>query len=233
MTTPRKPIDPKNRRKQGGPSFTLPRIRPKAQHFWVFGSAAFFGFAALNATVLQPGAHPAPLFKSDQVLRPSAMSVRPGPLADPNVRELQSRLQAMGLYDGDLDGLMGRRTLNAVYAALEGEAAEPVAQTLRADRPSAGAGAGDPLAALLQSSKPRRISSGSSSRSEPEIAKDAIVRLVQERLAERGFDPGPVDGMMGRATREALGAFQASEGLPVSNGTDTETLAALGLSSNG
>ncbi len=232
MRTPRKPIRPTSRRKEGGRSFALPRIRPKAQHLWILGSAALVGFAALNATVLQPGVHPAPLFKADQVVRPSAMSVRPGPLADPNVRELQSRLQAMGLYGGDLDGLMGRRTLNAVYAALEGDTSGTVVETRAVD--GASTDAGDPLAALLESSKPRQIvAAAPSAPSVPKVAKDAIVRLVQERLAERGFDPGPVDGMMGRATREALGAFQANEGLPVSNGADAGTLAALGLSGNG
>ncbi|MEM7567285.1 MAG: peptidoglycan-binding domain-containing protein [Pseudomonadota bacterium] len=224
MRTPRKSAGTAKRKPTGGRATALPKFNLKAQHLWVLGSAALVGLAALNATVLQPGAHPAPLFEGDDAVGPSAMSVRPGPLADPNVRELQSRLKAMGLYDGDLDGLMGRRTLNAVYAVLDGDTAEPVAVS---PTPAPRAAGGDALAALLTSSEPRKVGDAVTT---PTVAKDAIVRLVQERLAERGFDPGPVDGVMGRATRSALGGFQASEGLAVSNAPDEATLAALGLS---
>jgi len=38
------------------------------------------------------------------------------------------------------------------------------------------------------------------------------VRVVQERLAERGYEPGPVDGIWGRKTTAALKQFQRSQG---------------------
>ena len=41
------------------------------------------------------------------------------------------------------------------------------------------------------------------------------VREVQELLTGLGFDPGPVDGLMGRRTSSAIEGFQQSINLPV------------------
>lgn len=50
----------------------------------------------------------------------------------------------------------------------------------------------------------------------------------QRRLAELGFDPGPVDGVRGRRTIAAIKAFQASRGLRLVDGlVGPETEAAL------
>jgi uncharacterized protein (TIGR02594 family) len=38
-------------------------------------------------------------------------------------------------------------------------------------------------------------------------------RAIQQALADLGFDPGPVDGIRGRQTIEAIRAFQAANGL--------------------
>ena len=206
----------------------LLRLRPRARHLWVAGAGALVGLAALNATLLQPGVHPAPLFPSSSDARPSALSVRAGPVADPNVRELQSRLKAMGFYEGELDGVMGRQTLAAAYEALDDAVDEGPRRIVNASVPIrdvAAAPAGDALGDLLQRTPPRRDVDVAADT----IARDAVVRLVQERLTERGYDPGPVDGMMGSATRTALGAFQMDEGLTPSQDADAATLDALGL----
>ena len=49
------------------------------------------------------------------------------------------------------------------------------------------------------------------------------IATLQRLLAQRGFDPGPVDGKAGPATRSALRRFQASVGLP-SDGHPTPAL---------
>ncbi len=41
------------------------------------------------------------------------------------------------------------------------------------------------------------------------------IRDIQNALANTGFDPGPVDGVMGPKTRKAIRAFQAVNGLEV------------------
>lgn len=40
-----------------------------------------------------------------------------------------------------------------------------------------------------------------------------LVRALQQRLAERGLDPGPVDGLYGARTAAAIRQLQAMEGL--------------------
>ena len=55
------------------------------------------------------------------------------------------------------------------------------------------------------------------------------VRHVQEALDEQGFDAGPVNGVLGPRTRDALEKFQSSKGLPASGEPDQQTLAKLGL----
>lgn len=53
------------------------------------------------------------------------------------------------------------------------------------------------------------------------------VKDVQSALSARGFNPGPIDNIMGRLTRGALERFQAANGLKVTGVADDATLAAL------
>ena len=46
---------------------------------------------------------------------------------------------------------------------------------------------------------------------------------VQKELAERGYYQATVDGIMGPATRAAIGAYQSDAGMPV-DGRLTESL---------
>jgi peptidoglycan hydrolase-like protein with peptidoglycan-binding domain len=55
------------------------------------------------------------------------------------------------------------------------------------------------------------------------------VRDVQRALAQRGYDPGPVDGVMGPATKMALRSFQRAENLEPTGKVNARTLAGLGL----
>jgi lytic murein transglycosylase len=52
-------------------------------------------------------------------------------------------------------------------------------------------------------------------------------REVQQRLIERGFDIGAIDGMIGPRTRAAIEAFQISAGLPVDGRAGARVLKAL------
>jgi hypothetical protein len=53
------------------------------------------------------------------------------------------------------------------------------------------------------------------------------LRSVQAALLYAGFDPGPIDGVVGRRTRAALRAFQAQHGLPQTGERDGVTEARL------
>lgn len=56
---------------------------------------------------------------------------------------------------------------------------------------------------------------------------DLMIRGAQIYLRYLGYDPGPVDGVIGRFTRSAFGEFQERHGLPVASEIDEEQLAVL------
>ncbi|MFD1891827.1 peptidoglycan-binding protein [Ottowia beijingensis] len=54
------------------------------------------------------------------------------------------------------------------------------------------------------------------------------VRQAQQRLLDKGYDPGTVDGISGPRTANALRQFQRDEGLMATGRLDSETMNALG-----
>jgi peptidoglycan hydrolase-like protein with peptidoglycan-binding domain len=52
---------------------------------------------------------------------------------------------------------------------------------------------------------------------------------VQSELARRGYYQGAIDGVIGSGSREAIRAFQAAQGLPVTGRIDLKLLNALGI----
>jgi len=55
------------------------------------------------------------------------------------------------------------------------------------------------------------------------------IKKVQEALRDKGYDPGPIDGVMGSQTQEAISQYQKSENLPVTGHLDGETAGKLGV----
>jgi hypothetical protein len=62
------------------------------------------------------------------------------------------------------------------------------------------------------------------------LAPDQVVVDVQERLQGEGYYTGPIDGVLGPMTRQAITAYQSDHGLAVTSAIDQPTLATLGLS---
>jgi N-acetylmuramoyl-L-alanine amidase len=58
---------------------------------------------------------------------------------------------------------------------------------------------------------------------------DQVTVNVQEELARAGYYDGPIDGVLGPMTREAIAAFQADNGLAITSAIDEPTLATLGV----
>lgn len=58
-------------------------------------------------------------------------------------------------------------------------------------------------------------------------APDLVVRAAQVYLIYLGYDPGPVDGFMGRRTRSALNEFQEQHGAAKTDHVGDEEVAAL------
>jgi len=61
------------------------------------------------------------------------------------------------------------------------------------------------------------------------LSPDQVTVNVQEQLARAGYYDGPIDGILGSMTREAIAAYQADNGLAITSAIDEPTLATLGL----
>jgi hypothetical protein len=55
------------------------------------------------------------------------------------------------------------------------------------------------------------------------------VHSVQTRLTELGYNPGPIDGLMGKRTSNAIKKFQEDNGLSVTGKIDADTINKLGM----
>ncbi len=62
---------------------------------------------------------------------------------------------------------------------------------------------------------------------EVEVLRADGIKAVQQGLAARGIDPGPIDGKLGRLTREAVRTAQMQLGLPADGWPDSALLRAL------
>jgi len=51
-----------------------------------------------------------------------------------------------------------------------------------------------------------------------------LVKQVQVGLREKGFDPGPIDGIYGRKTSRAIMDYQSWRGIPVTGVVSTDLL---------
>lgn len=94
-------------------------------------------------------------------------------------------------------------------------AAAPAAEALgRQDKPAAAKAPAPPASAAADR--------------EAESADASLVKEIQRGLKRAGFDPGPVDGIMGSATRAAIEAYQRRNNLPVDGTPSRELLRRLG-----
>ncbi|MDD5166331.1 MAG: peptidoglycan-binding domain-containing protein [Candidatus Omnitrophica bacterium] len=61
-----------------------------------------------------------------------------------------------------------------------------------------------------------------------EVKSRPSVKMIQVALKNAGFDPGHIDGRMGRQTRDAIKAFQKANNLNADGKTGKETWGLLG-----
>ena len=108
------------------------------------------------------------------------------PLSPRTIRQAQEALKNKGRDPGPIDGVLGPRTVAALDAY---QKAEGLATTGRLDAKT--------MASLGIQVLP-----------EPRLRADHV-RELQQALADRGHDPGPVDGVMGTRTRAALRKYAA------------------------
>jgi peptidoglycan hydrolase-like protein with peptidoglycan-binding domain len=127
----------------------------------------------------------------DQVtMKPAAKPV----LSRDEVKMLQARLKAAGFYSGAIDGLVGPKTRSAMLRLQAGCAnLKDMLETSNKEI--------FPSTTALQTTKLDGEFTG--------YQKASDVRMIQVRLKDAGFDPGPIDGVMGAKTKAALFRFQA------------------------
>jgi peptidoglycan hydrolase-like protein with peptidoglycan-binding domain len=58
------------------------------------------------------------------------------------------------------------------------------------------------------------------------------IKEAQQALKDKGYDPGPVDGVMGMKTKEALKSFQSASNLQTTGTLDAQTAEKLGIQSS-
>lgn len=123
------------------------------------------------------------------------------------VREAQSMLSAAGFDPGPIDGIFGPLTESAVEAFQSGAGltVNGVVDQVTWDA----------LVAALPDILMERGDRGED------------VRSLQQLLKAAGFDPGPIDGIFGGLTENAVEAFQSANGLAVTGKVDQATLDAL------
>ena len=137
---------------------------------------------------------------------------------DPVVEAVQRELAAAGYYKGMIDGVIGRKTRQAIteYQTSAGLVAD-----------------GLPSADLAEHIRyTREVSEASlftgTIEPDPDAEERARVRRVQTGLAELAYTPGEINGEMTRQTRNAILAFQQDRKLPETGEISDELVDELG-----
>ncbi len=114
--------------------------------------------------------------------------------------------------------------LSSLAAGAEsGGVGKPVPST-----PAPSPSAASPLLMLPDatvSPAPRSLTVAQAGSDDVDLSDRRLVASVQKALRAVGFDPGPVDGLVGPRTQSAVRAYQEARGLP-QDGVITKTLLA-------
>jgi peptidoglycan hydrolase-like protein with peptidoglycan-binding domain len=102
------------------------------------------------------------------------------------LRMLQARLKAAGFYVGPIDGIVGPKTKSALFRL------QAACVNLK-----------DLLETSAAGAQTAKLDNTNNS------PKSEETRLIQVRLKDTGFDPGPIDGVLGAKTRAAFLRFEA------------------------
>lgn len=198
----------------------------------VGGSTAFLvalTFVSANALWYQPHAHRGAFFATRdfaaviqsrprpdatiRIERPSAP--RPRPAGDPKVREVQSILKKLEFYSGEIDGIPGPNTMQAIseYQAKVGLEATGTVDEELLDQLGATSGAGGAVSPRAPETRAATAAPGGEIERAPLPADRQIMKL-QAGLRAFGNEGIEVDGILGARTRAAIHEFQALFGLP-------------------
>lgn len=184
----------------------------------------------VNALAFQSGDHPAPIFSIPEAVRPEVPVVpmpparQPAPAAHapvavpaitgsagPSQKEIlasvQSELLRLGRYDGPVDGVYGPKT---EFAIREYERASGRSPTGNATQ-----GMLDALkqAKMPATPKPTPVVATPEPAQAANVPSKRIL-AIQKVLAEQGYGPVKLDGMVGEETKAAIFRFEIHRNLP-------------------
>jgi peptidoglycan hydrolase-like protein with peptidoglycan-binding domain len=141
-----------------------------------------------------------------------ALTCKNLPAGEEKLRAVQQALMDRDYDPGPPDGQMGRKTHEALRQ-FQADENLPATGTVDAATVQALGFCAEPASAAPATAHPP--------------AGDPRIQEAQRLLTEQAYAPGPVDGLMGSRTREALKRFQNDRGLTVSGKADERTLEAL------
>jgi peptidoglycan hydrolase-like protein with peptidoglycan-binding domain len=142
----------------------------------------------------------------------------PAPLTPDEISELQGRLKAAGFDPGAIDGTIGRQTRSAVreYAVARAlpnaDATRELLVRLKAEAPASVSSAPVSSPSVSSPPVPQQFDKPTPDSAAP-LTPDEI-RDLQGRLEAAGFNPGVIDGVIGRQTRSALREYAEAQGIP-------------------
>jgi peptidoglycan hydrolase-like protein with peptidoglycan-binding domain len=153
-------------------------------------------------------------------------------LTPDEIRDLQGRLAAAGFNPGAIDGVIGRQTRSAVRQYAEARALPNANATrellvrLKAEAPASVSSAPVSSPSISSPSVPQQVDKPTPDSAAP-LTPDEI-RDLQGRLAAAGFNPGAIDGVIGRQTLSAVREYAEAQGIP--NATAKDVLIRLSSS---
>ena len=187
------------------------RLRPASLAAWgitaILSGAilvnAFFGQPAGNRMVANSSAAQDASARID-VAAPAGTGRTIQLKYDPVVEAVQRELAAAGYYEGAIDGIVGRKTKQAIEIYqrdvgihVSGEPSQDLADHIRFTREVSEA------ALFTGSIEP-----------DPDAEARARVRRIQTGLAELAYSPGEINGELTGQTRKAIIAFQHDRKMP-------------------
>ena len=135
-------------------------------------------------------------------------------------QKLQGELRDAGFNPGPVDGIFGSRTQSAIgqfqsgclitkeFEAMLDDSWHTIATETAVARPQESSLS--PSANHAVEGTPHSDADHGAAVGQP-VGASEEVRILQLRLRDAGFDPGPFDGLMGPKTRSALAQYEASQ----------------------
>ncbi len=171
------------------------------------------GQVAPNGSNASGGSHVTPSGSGSHTVTPSAA-----------VKTLQQELAQLNYYEGSIDGIMGPQTVAAIQD-LQRQAGLPQTGTMNSATEAA-------LHNYLihgnsQMNPPPDPSSNPKPTPTPAPSYSASVATLQKQLAQLNYYEGPINGIAGSQTAQAITYLQRDAGLPQTGQMNTATQAAL------